>query len=460
MPFSNLKFVIFLCFVVGAVFLASSKKDQVARAKNSTPTDRSREPIIGETKFVKRESIADFSQIQKYVEKQWALKDIGLLEAWEEARSLKSPSHTKKNRLVVAVIDTGIHKKHACFQNQLWTNKREIPNNKKDDDNNGFVDDVYGWNFVDGNGDVQDHHGHGSHVSGIIASNGSGNCKIMGVAPQVQIMTLKYYDPRGENSDNIKNTISAIKYAVAMGADIINYSGGGPGANQDEKTAIAKAADQGIIFVAALGNEGSKIGKRVQYYPASYKLPNIVFLQSHDQKRNRLNSSNYIEETLPGNKQVQTAPGENIISTLPPQFYLQGHLLSSSLTRKLASSIERGLPEVGFEFLVSRTGSTGRALSSFVKKDYYGYMTGTSQATAVATGVVALVRMKYPHLSMDKIVQLVTQSNQLSAYQAITMRPQNVDFSDQPYHTPSQNVETPVSDSFEQIKKIEDILRK
>ena len=417
---------------------------------NSTATEKklkNREPILGQAEFVKGKS-KNFSKLKKYIEKQWALKDILILDTWEEV--LKEQKN--KPSLVVAVIDTGIYKQHPCLKNQLWINKDEIPNNGIDDDKNGFTDDINGWNFVDNNNKIQDTHGHGTHIKGIIVAQGPPNCEIIGVASHVKIMTLKYYEDGADSSHNITNTIKSIEYAVNNGADIINYSGGGPGANQDEKSAIAQAADKGIIFVAALGNEGSKIGDRFKYYPASYNLPNIVRVQSHNERDERVKSSNYIEKRALEIKQVQTAPGENIISTLPSPLYLQGKLKKSA--------------------------DVLRSLASPFKKNYYGYMTGTSQATAVATGVVALVKTQQPTWNMEKIIQQITQGQKLSAYGAVTMRPQNVDLSDQIDHTntvvphdpskiedifknPKQlrHEDSPVSkDTFEQIKNLDSIV--
>ena len=382
---------------------------------------KKRDLILGQPQFVKSKQ-TDFAMLKKHIEKQWALKDISILKAWEILEEKK-----KKTPLTVAVVDTGIHKRHPCLKNNLWKNSKEVPNNGKDDDQNGFIDDIHGWNFVHNNNDIQDYHGHGTHVSGIIAAQGSTSkspeCKIVGVAPHVRIMTLKYFDEGAESSDNIKNTIKSIKYAVQNGADIINYSGGGPGANTDEKTIIAKAADKNIIFVAALGNEGSEIGKNMKYYPASYELPNVLFVLSQTRSKggNKIvESSNRQKFNYLESKQSQNAPGENIISTLPPRMYLQSHL-GSKVLRSLASAT--------------------------IKHNHYGRMTGTSQATAVATGVVALVKTLYPSWSMAKIINQVdktgfgqeaekikeatNQGKKLSAYEALIMRDGNVDLSDQ-----------------------------
>ena len=446
---SHVIVLVIISSLLGAFAMSFFKQSHSKRNKSSV-TDKklkNREPILGQAEFVEEKN-KNFSKLKKYIEKQWALKDILILDTWEEVLT----DQQNKPPLVIAVIDTGIYKQHPCLKNQLWINKDEIPNNGKDDDKNGFIDDINGWNFVDNNNKIQDSHGHGTHVSGIIASQGPPNCEVIGVSPHVKIMTLKYYEEGADSSHNIINTIKSIEYAVNNGADIINYSGGGPGANQGEKTAIAQAADKDIIFVAALGNEGSRVGDKFKYYPASYNLPNIVFVQSHNEKDERVESSNYIEAKTLEPKRVQTAPGENIISTLPSPLYLQGKLKNSA--------------------------NVLRSLASPFKKNYYGYMTGTSQATAVATGVVALAKTQLPAWNMEKIIQQVTQGQKLSAYGAVTMRPQNVDLSDQIDHTntvvphdpnkvedilknPKRRYEnSPDSqDTFEQIKSLDSIVK-
>ncbi len=158
----------------------------------------------------------------------WGLKKSDAARAW---------SVTKGSReIIVAVIDTGLDTQHEDLKNNLWKNVGEIGTDSKgrnkstngvDDDGNGFIDDVHGWNFVRNNNQLNDNHGHGTHITGIIAAEANNNTGIVGIAPEVSIMTLKYFDPQSPGSDNLKNTIKSIHYAVKMGAHIINYSGGG-----------------------------------------------------------------------------------------------------------------------------------------------------------------------------------------------------------------------------------------
>ena len=402
------------------------------RGKNRSPdrVSQKRSLILGQPSFITPPE----ENLEKHVEKQWSLKDIEILKAWKETKG--------KRNIVVAVIDTGIYKEHPCLKRNLWRNKKEIPGNKIDDDGNGFVDDIHGWNFVNNNNNIQDRHGHGTHIAGIIAATGkttgTPDCWMIGVAPNVTLMTLKYFDS-GNQKNNVKNTIKSIKYAVQNGAAIINYSGGGPGFNQDEQTAIAKAADKGIIFISASGNESSEIGKD-KYYPASYNLPNIISLNSKDDTNQILESSNWVKMDWRKKDSIhnQTAPGKNIISTLPPRRYLSGFF--SNLMRSIASAPPS-------------------------RNEIYGYMTGTSQATAVTSGVVALVKSRYPHWQVSQIIRQVNntgygsetqdikkktnQGKKLNAYEAVIMRDQNVTREDRPKDS---STPTPATNDLQVLK--------
>ncbi len=452
-------FTLAVCFFLAACVITTKnrfgQRGYASSGKKTLPQNRLLE--MGQPTFVQNKN-KDLS-IQKHIQRQWALKDISILKALEVLDKNKNHcnSTTAIKPCIVAVVDTGIHPSHPCLKNNLWTNKGEIPGNNKDDDGNGFIDDIHGWNFVDNNNNIQDNHGHGTHISGIIAASGetpqSPNCKVRGVAPHVQIMTLKYFS-EGNDNENIENTVKAIKYAVDHGADIINYSGGGPGENLKEKSAIAKAADKNIIFVAALGNEGSQIGesgfnkKPQYYYPASYELPNIISVQAKN-KDSIITSSNRIkiESYEDRDKKVQTAPGYEVISTLPPRKYLQSYKEEAN-SRHIASSMDWN--------------------------NSYGRMTGTSQSTAFATGVAALVKTNHPSWNMelvinqvirtgfgqgtDKIKKTTNQGKKLDAYKALTMRDQNVNtLVDEPISNPNELEKDTL---FESLKNITNIFKK
>ena len=270
----------------------------------------------------------------------WAQEIIQAPRAW-----LKTQQH---KQVVVAVIDTGVDINHPDLKNNIWKNPNEIPANQIDDDHNGFVDDVSGWNFASNNNSVVDYHGHGTHIAGIIAANGRSRPDVKGIAPNAKIMAIKYYDPRSTGADNIQASVNAIYYAIQMHADIINYSGGGLEKNQEEEKALRLAEKRGILVVAAAGNERSNSDVK-GFYPASYGFENIISVTAHDQNLNVLPFSNY------GSRTVQiAAPGKNILSTLPG---------------------------AGF-----------------------GEMTGTSQATAYVSGACALLMSQFPELKRPQQV--------------------------------------------------------
>lgn len=214
---------------------------------------------------------------------------------------------------------------------------------------------VYGWNFVIDKPNPVDEHGHGTHVVGIIGATLDFANGVSGVAHHVSIMSVKYYSDANPGSVNLKNTVKAINYAVDHGARIINYSGGGPEFSEDEYLAIKRAGQKGILFVTAAGNEHSNADLAENYYyPAAYGLPNVISVTATDIQNNLLPSSNW------GIKKVDVAaPGENIYSTLP------GH---------------------------------------------YGYMSGTSQATAFVSGLAALLLSQDSHLTPQEIKRIITMS--------------------------------------------------
>ncbi len=248
------------------------------------------------------------------IQQAWGLKKSDAEKAWSISKGSK--------KVIVAIIDTGADVKHEDLKNNFWVNTAEIPNNGIDDDKNGFIDDVYGWNFVNNDNDLTDNHGHGTHIAGIIGAEANNGKGIVGISPEVSLMILKYYDPKVPNTDNLRNTILAIKYATKMGANIINYSGGGTEFSQDEKAAIEEAKNQGILFVAAAGNERSNSDKH-KYFPADYGLSNIISVTAIDPDTKVLDSSNYGVETVD-----IAAPGQNIVSTLPGNKY--GHMTGTS----------------------------------------------------------------------------------------------------------------------------------
>ena len=187
---------------------------------------------------------------------QWALDRANVEDAWEYLESEGHPAWGDRN-IVVAVIDSGVDYTHEDLAGNMWVNAGEIPDNGQDDDNNGFVDDVYGADVVgstyDHDGDPQDDNGHGTHVAGIIAAQGNNGIGIIGVAPNAQIMAIKAAQYSGALTST--DISEAILYAYQQGADIINMSFGGSGRSVLEEEALAVAFSNAVL-IAAAGNSG------------------------------------------------------------------------------------------------------------------------------------------------------------------------------------------------------------
>lgn len=297
---------------------------------------------------------AGAAQAQTLFQRSWGLQaksGIDAPKAWSQMK--RDCDHSG---VVVAVIDTGIDMNHPALKNILWTNPAEARGKaRQDDDNDGFVDDLHGWDFATNSGRLVDHHGHGTHIAGIIAGRESNPGGFKGVCPGVRIMALRYYDEKANGADNLRNTVKAINYAVDHGADIINYSGGGADFAAAEYQALKRAEQKGILVVAAAGNERSDADEK-PYYPAAYKLSNIISVTAIDERGQILSSANW------GLTRVHVAaPGSSILSSLP--------------------------------------------------NGGYGFMSGTSQATAFVSGVAALLLSENRSLGFRQIRTLIEESS-------------------------------------------------
>jgi subtilisin family serine protease len=254
---------------------------------------------------------------------------------------------TGSRAVKVAVIDTGVDYSHPDLAANIWTNPGEIPGNGIDDDHNGFVDDVHGWDFANDDNDPMDDVGHGTHVSGTIGALAENGIGVAGVNWQVTIIPVKFLG--GDGSGTTADAITAIDYATLVGARVMNNSWGGGSYSQLLLDAIDRAGTAGALFVAAAGN-ATNDNDNFPSYPATYAAPNIVSVAAIDRNDHLASFSNY------GHASVDLgAPGVSILSTLP----------------------------------------TGK----------YGTFSGTSMATPHVTGVAALVLSVAPNLTVPLLKQ-------------------------------------------------------
>lgn len=210
----------------------------------------------------------------------------------------------------IGIIDTGLDVANPYLSKYLWTNPRESgldddgknkSTNNKDDDGNGFIDDVHGWSFVNNSSNFQDQHGHGTHIASIIIDNLE---KLRNHA-DFEIVICQYFKNEDYQPWLLKNSNECFTYLSKIPVDIINYSGGGYGANQTEEQIIKSLQKKEIALVAAMGNQSLSIDD-TPFFPASYKLDNIFSIGSADPNQNWSYFSNFSK------KFDFISPGQNI----------------------------------------------------------------------------------------------------------------------------------------------------
>jgi len=229
--------------------------------------------------------------------------DIDAPEAWDITTG--SPD------VIIAIIDTGVAYEHPDLTGNIWTNNGETScTDGIDNEGNGYIDDCHGWDYLGNDNDPADYNGHGTHVAGTIAASGNNNTGITGVMWTAKIMPLRFLGVNG--SGTTADAVSAILYANANGAHIINNSWGGSGYSQALKDAIDAS---GAVVVCAAGNNSGN-NDAAPFYPASFSSTNIISVAATDSSDAMSSFSNY------GAASVDlAAPGSGIFSTVPTFSY-------------------------------------------------------------------------------------------------------------------------------------------
>ncbi len=244
---------------------------------------------------------------------------------------------TDASSVIVAVIDTGVELAHPDLTDNLWINANEIPDNGLDDDENGYADDVHGYDFKHEDGSPEDEWGHGTLTAGIIGAVGNNGIGTAGVAWKVQLMILKVFGDSGGGT--VDDFSEAIRYAIHNGARIINASWTVPESYPGDqipelKAAMVEAQEAGILVVAAAGNDGADLDDS-PVFPASYLLDNLVSVAALDAaNEDLLYNSNYNHE-----KVTVAAPGEDVIGPYLSEGYatLTGTSSATALTSGVAA---------------------------------------------------------------------------------------------------------------------------
>lgn len=293
----------------------------------------------------------------------WALENTGqtggALDADINANTMWQLENGNPN-VVVAVIDSGIEPTHPDLAANMWRNTLEIAGNNIDDDNNGYVDDIYGINAITNDGNPRDDHAHGTHCAGTIGADGNNNRGVVGVAQDVKIIACKFLNAKGSGS--ISDAIQCLQYLAALKTRAVspvnlvatNNSWGGGGFSNALRDAIRAHQTIDVLFVAAAGNE-SQNNDTTASYPANYNIANVISVAATDNTDKLASFSNY------GVRSVHVAaPGVKILSTV-----LNGG---------------------------------------------YSFFSGTSMATPHVTGLIAIIKSRYPSYDYKKIKNLVISS--------------------------------------------------
>lgn len=291
--------------------------------------------------------------------------DIRAADAW--------PIAAPKAQIAVAVIDTGVAMNHPDLAGSIWTNPHEIPGNGIDDDGNGYIDDIHGWNFIKNTPNAQDDNGHGTHCAGIIAAARNNFAGSAGVSSSARIVALKFLDAGG--SGWTSDAVRAIDYCVRTGIRISNNSWGSlglvyPGVLGDGlkplMDVIRRARDAGHLFVAAAGNESLNNDSELASFPASLPLDNIVSVAATDNRDRLAWFSSYGVTTAD-----LAAPGVDIMSTFwsaaNPSGYrlLSGTSMATPHVTGVASMLLAKYPAMSYSELRNRLLDTARPVAGF-----------------------------------------------------------------------------------------------
>lgn len=219
----------------------------------------------------------------------WYFDELDLKTAWK---------YTEGNEDgLIALIDSGIDYKQDFMKPGVWQNLDEKNGNHRDNDNNGYKNDIIGWNFVQNNNNPMDASGHGTWLASFIAAR-PGKDHPRGICPQCVLMPLRIFNADGTGGENAdERLINAIYYAIDNGARVINLATSGEGEDDDLKDAIAEAGKHDILVLAAASNDAENLDQ-ADTYPARYQFPHMVTVAATTRNGNFTSNSNWGKKTV------------------------------------------------------------------------------------------------------------------------------------------------------------------
>lgn len=349
----------------------------------------------------------------KYYYKQWGLfndgVDVNVLPVWEV--------YTSAQPIIVAVIDTGIDYEHEDLKDHIWTNSGEIAGNGIDDDGNGYIDDVYGWNFYDNNGitcayaegstrsaDASNSDEHGTMVAGTIAASAN-EIGVRGVASNINVKLMSLKVAGGtQATGKTSNIIKAIRYADSMGASICNIS---LNSLKYSEELYQTMRESDMLFVCSAGNtkpNGQNIDTD-KTYPAAYQLPNLITVAAISSDGSLASYSNYgkagVSMAAPGTSIYTTAVGDRYVSSSGTSMaapFVSGisaillTMRNDLYTAEWKSILESTVKPIASLKNKTKTGGIVDAYASYSKTLTYVHKTDTAAPTITAAASYSKVK--------------------------------------------------------------------
>ena len=375
-------------------------------------------PIVGSFVLVKgdRKVTNDFVDTIEYVQpnfiyralaeqgndplasKQWGMTKIKVPQAWEYTRG--------SSEVIVAVIDTGVDYNHEDLKGNIWRNTAEIPGNGIDDDNNGYIDDIRGWDFNQNDNDPMDetgsvlsggNPGHGTHCAGNVGAVGGNGIGISGASPQVTIMPLRFLGKDGQGTTAM--AIGAIQYAIDNGAQILSNSWGStgpstePGEDKALQDVIVAAQNKNILFIAAAGNHAAdNDDTKKAGYPASFTNDNIISVAASTQTDTLASFSCYgktsVDIAAPGTAIYSTVPGNKYQSAIIPFLAnWDGTSMAAPHVSGVAALIKALRPEFGYKEIKKALLDSVDQFADFKDKTVSGGRLNAEAALKMASGM-------------------------------------------------------------------------
>lgn len=278
--------------------------------------------------------------------------DIDAPEAWEISSDI--------SEVLVGVLDSGIDYLHEDLKDNVWTNKNEIPGNGIDDDNNGYIDDIHGWDFINSDNDPMDDLGHGTNVAGIIAAKTNNNLGISGVASNVKLIPFKILDDEGNGYVSI--IIEALEYCIKNDIFITNNSYGGTAFSAAMYDFFKDYSNYNFIFVSASGNKNSD-NDLIPHYPSSYQSEKIISVGAYNRFNQKASFSNY------GATSVDLfAPGKEILSTDLNDNYkiVDGTSFACPMVTGSVAMFKGKFPELNYNQIISQTFNSVKVIDELI----------------------------------------------------------------------------------------------